>query len=91
METYRETLRDGVEEQWRNLGAVAQVISEVALEFDGEDPALPELRSMLDHTREKLAGLHDDAQRYVGPFELPDATEGEVAWVHRIVERELEG
>ena len=43
---------------------------------------------MLDHTREKLTGLHDDAQRYVGPFELPEATEDEVAWVHRIVERE---
>ena len=85
--TYRETLRDGVEEHWGNLGAVAQVISEVALEFDGEDPALPELRSMLDHITEKLAGLHEDAQRYVGPFELPEATEDEVAWVRRIVER----
>ena len=88
VETYRETLRDGVEGQWRNLGAVAQVISEVALEFGGEDPALPELRSMLDHMREKLTGLHEDAGRYVGPFELLEPAEDEVAWVRRIVERE---
>ena len=54
------------------------------------DPALPELRHVVDHTKAKMEGVHEEAQRYTGPFELPEAGEEDVAWVRRLVGRELE-
>ena len=34
--------------------AMKIVVEEVAVEFDGEDPAVPDVRHMLDHTTERL-------------------------------------
>ncbi len=59
-------------------------------EFDGEDPALPDVRHMLDHTTERLVDLHKDAQTYVEPFELGEPDEETLAEVRRLVEREVE-
>ncbi len=64
-----------------------EVAAEAAQEFDGEDPAVPEMRQVLDHCKEKLESLHEDAQRYTGPFELPSPTEEELTMVREIVER----
>ena len=56
-------------------------------EFDGEDPALPEMRHVLDHCKEKLGSLHEDVQKYTGPFELPSPTEDELSMVRETAER----
>ncbi len=61
---------------------------EKLLEFGGEDPALPEMRHVLDHCEEKLKELHQETQRYSGPFELAEPVEDEVAWVQQLVEAE---
>lgn len=42
---------------------------------------------ILDHTTEKLRELHKDAQQYTGPFELPEATEDDLASMRETVER----
>ena len=65
-----------------------QNIEAVAVEFDGEDPAIPELRHVLTHSHEKLIDLHEETQRYTGPFELVEPDEEELAWVREIMERE---
>ena len=85
---HKERMRSGVEEQWKQLLALEQVVSEVRVKFDGEDPALPVLREVLDGSREKLEELHGETQKYVGPFELPEPGDGEVAWVRELAERQ---
>ena len=85
---HKERMRSGVEEQWRLLGAVEPVVGEVAVEFDGDDPALPVLRQVLDHSREKLEELHGETERFTGPFELPEPDEEDVAFVREIAERQ---
>ena len=87
VEVHRGFLRDGICEQWRMLSAVCQVAVEAAEEFDGEDPAVPEMRHVLDHSREKLESLHEDVQKYTGPFELPSPTEDELSMVRETAER----
>ena len=49
---------------------------------------LPVLRHVLDHSREKLEGLHGETERYSGPFELPEPDDEEVALVREIAERQ---
>lgn len=46
-----------------------------------------EWRHVLDHTTEKLRDLHEDAQKYTGPFELPEPTDDDLASMREIVER----
>ena len=87
---HKELIRGGIEEQWRQLEAMGIVVAEVAAEFGGEDPAVPDVRHMLDHTTERLVDLHKDAQIYVEPFELGEPGEEDVAAMRDQVERELE-
>ena len=88
VDVHKKLLRSGVVDQWRLLGAVEQNIGEVAAQFDGEDPAIPELRHVLDHSKERLIDLHKETQRYTGPFELAEPDEEELAWVREIMGRE---
>ena len=83
---HKEQLKAGIDEHWAKHSAVEQVALEVAQEFGGEDPALPEMRHVLDHCDEKLEELHQETQRYTGPFELREPLEDEVAWVRQLVE-----
>ena len=86
---HKELIREGIEEQWRQLEAMRIVVEDVASEFDGEDPAVPDVRHLLDHTTERLVDLHKDAQTYVEPFELGEPGEGDIASMREQVEREL--
>ena len=90
VELHKEQMRKGIEEQWRQLQAMQVVVNEVAADFDGEDPSVPDVRHMLDHATERLADLHKDAQTYVEPFELPEPGEETVAEVRKLVEREVD-
>ena len=87
---HKELIREGIEEQWRQIEAMRIVVEGVAEEFDGEDPAVPDVRHMLDHTNERLVDLHKDAQTYVESFELGEPSEEDVAAMREQVERELE-
>ena len=61
----------------------------MAEEFDGEDPLLPDLRQMVEFTRAGLTDLHEEAQRYTGPFDLITCTEAHLKFVRRLVERDF--
>jgi hypothetical protein len=86
VELHKGILREGIERQWRQLRAV-EVIGGEAEEAFGEDPCVPEVRHKIGHTRERLADLHGEAQAYLGPFELPEPDEDEVAEVRAVAER----
>ncbi len=45
------------------------------------------MRHVLDHCEEKLKELHQETQRYSGPFDLPEAGEDEVTSMLEVVER----
>ena len=61
-------------------------MSEVRAKFDGEDPALPVLRDVLDGSREKLQEMHGETERYTGPFELPEADAAQLSSVRGVAE-----
>jgi len=65
-------LREGITACWRQLRAAEVVIAAGAEEFGGEDPLDPALRNVLDGMRQDLVGLHGDAQKYTGAFDLPE-------------------
>lgn len=90
VELQKEQIREGIEEPWRQLQAMQVVVNEVTVEFDGEDPAVPDVRHMLDHSTERLVDVHQSAQTYVEPFELPEPGEAEIAAMRQHLERELE-
>ena len=86
VELHKGILREGIERQWRQLRAMEVVVGEAEEAF-GEDPCVPDVRHKIDHTRERLADLHGEAQAYLGPFELPEPDEDEVAEVRAVAER----
>jgi hypothetical protein len=59
------------------------VLEEVAAEFDREGPLHPRVRDALDEARQQLEELVDDVQRRVGPFDLPEPDEEELATLRR--------
>jgi hypothetical protein len=80
----REALREGLAAVWSSLHAADLVIAEAAPEFDGEDPARPELRHILDHGLERLRDFKEQVHLYVGPVELPEPDEDLLAKIRRL-------
>jgi len=80
-------LREGIELRWRELLGVEQVLEEMAAEFDGEDPARPRERQALTEGKEELKELHEQAQEYVGPFDLPGPDEDEMEQMREAILR----
>ncbi len=83
---HKERLQAGIEEHWSMLLALKQVVSEVGAKFDGEDPALPVIRHVLDHSREKLEEMHGETERYTGPFDLPEPDAAQLSSVRGVAE-----
>ncbi len=84
------SLRDGTEECWRPLRAIEVAVGAIEVEFDGEDPLLPDARDMLHDIRKELEDLHKQVQAYVGNFALPEPDENAVAVVRKVVSTEAE-
>jgi hypothetical protein len=74
-DVHKDVLREGIAEQARYVRAVEIVISEVAAEFGGEDPALPRMRDLIDGATKRLDEAREEAERYTGPLAVgePDA------------------
>jgi len=89
VELHKGILREGLEEQWRKLQAVELLVAEAQEAFDGEDPCVPQVRHTLDHTKERLADLRESLLAYLGPFDLPEPDEDDVAELRELYEREL--
>jgi hypothetical protein len=69
-----------------NKRDAAIVVAEAEKAFE-EDPCVPDVRHTLDHTRERLADLHESVRGFVGPFELPEPSEETLANVRALYER----
>ena len=74
-EDLAEHIRDDIQVLWQEVQALKAVLKEVAENFSGEDPALPELRRILDDTGGELEKLRPLAETYAGPFELPEPSQ----------------
>lgn len=74
-DVHKDVLRESLAEQGRYLRTVEIVVGEVAEEFDGEDPALPRIRELLDGAAQRLEEARREAERYLGPLAAgePDA------------------
>jgi hypothetical protein len=81
----KEALREGLPGVWSHLRAADLVIGEIAPDFDGEDPARPELRHILDHGLARLKEFQEQVELYVGPLELPEPDEELLAKLRRLV------
>jgi hypothetical protein len=84
-------LREGLELRWRELLTVEQVLEEIAAEFDGEDPTRPQERRAITEGKEQLKELHEQAQKYTGPFDLPGPSEEELEQWREAIRRAGEG
>ncbi|HXF51199.1 MAG TPA: hypothetical protein VNM43_05925 [Dehalococcoidia bacterium] len=71
--TLVDRLREGVRAKWQELRALEVVLEEVRGEFEGEDPAPPAVRGMLDNVRAALLRLQADLEPLAGPIDLPRA------------------
>jgi hypothetical protein len=65
-------LRRDMRARWIELRAVETVLKEVAGEFDGEDPADPTIRDMLEDMRRELEELAETLQVRIGKLDLPE-------------------
>jgi len=79
-------LIEGIQEHHRWLRAIDLVVAEVASEFGGEDPLVPDLRDTLDKTRHRLEDVRREVQGYVGEIEMPDPGEDELEMVRGVLE-----
>ena len=84
-----ETLREGVPGCWQFLRAVESVLDGVADDF-GDDPLLPDVRSVLDGTRRQLQSVHEGVQGYTGAFELPEPGEDELGKLKGFLDRAVQ-
>jgi hypothetical protein len=65
------------------------MLDEVAEDF-GEDPLLPDVRSVLDGTRGQLQSLYEGVQGYTGAFELPEPGEDELGKLKGFLDRAVQ-
>jgi len=65
------SLREELVLLWQDLRAIDSVVSSVSLEFDGDDPLRPVMRSIVEKTRGSLTQLHE-LLSLRGPFDLPE-------------------
>ena len=63
-------LVEGVAMRWRELGALDEVLDEIADEVDGEDVLHPDARELFERMREQIQKLHSDLAAYGKSCEL---------------------
>jgi hypothetical protein len=84
-------IREETRERWQELLAAETLFEEAAAEFDGEDPALPEVRQALQEARCWLEELVAEIQERVGPVDLDEGAEERNAELRAAVERLVGG
>ena len=89
MAALRERLREDTPWCWQEVRAVETVLEEVAKEFNGEDPLLPPVRSVLDLAHKELAELPQFLDMLDAEVELTEPDEERVAQLReRLLGRE---
>jgi hypothetical protein len=81
----RRLLREGIEEQWRHLRAVEIAVAEVRAAFEDEDPRVPTVAHLFDHSKERLLDAYEGSKDYLDAFELPDPDDELLARIRRLV------
>ena len=84
-----ERLRTGIKCQGQEIRAVEILTAEVAAEFDGEDPMMPELRAVFDQAKAELTGIAETLARFGIESDLPEPDEDVLDRVRLVVHREL--
>ena len=84
-------IREETRERWQEVLAAERVIEEAAAEFDGEDPALPDVRQALQETRCRLDELVPEIQKRLGPADLEEGAEERIADLRAALERLVGG
>jgi hypothetical protein len=82
-------IRANLRENWRELRAIKERVAAITEEFDGEDVLHPRVRTNLDKAKATMIDLHENVQKYTGPFDLPEPDEELRATVENIVEHEV--
>ncbi len=80
-----QRVKDRTIQYWLDLRAIEIVCAQAAEEFDGEDPAIPEVRAIVAWIRPELIGLHQKATTIYGQkFELAEPDDLRVEAIRRI-------
>jgi hypothetical protein len=81
----KESLADGIAENWRQVRAVEAVVEEAREEFGGEDPWVPFLRSKLDEAKTLLEEMHERLDELGVATELPELSDADLVVPRRIM------
>jgi hypothetical protein len=82
----RDRLKRQIVEYWVDLRGIEILIAEAAEEF-GEDPALPEIRRIIDWMHQELLELRDQLKASHGKeIELPEPTEERIAMLRKLAQ-----
>lgn len=80
-----DRLKDGWLDRYSEMLAIEVFLAEAAEAFDGEDPAIPEVRAILDWIRPELEELHAGLRnRYRVDVALPELEPARLADIKRI-------
>jgi hypothetical protein len=74
----KETLAEGIAENWRQVRAVEAVVEEAKEEFGGEDPCVPFIRSKLDEAKALLEEMHERLDELGIETELPEINDADL-------------
>ena len=85
-ELHKQVLREGVPEQGGLLRAAELAVAEVGEAFGGGDPALPDVRRLIDRAEEQLVELRKAAEGFTGPLAVAEPDDELVDKVWRLVE-----
>jgi hypothetical protein len=80
-----DRLRDGWIDRYSEMLAIEAFLTEAAEAFDGEDPAIPEVRAILDWMRPELEELHATLRdRYRVDVALPELDPERLAVIQKV-------
>lgn len=82
-----QVLRERIACRYRELRAAEIVISEVAAEFEIDDPLVPPVRRTLETAKEDIEDVRSGLRHYLGDIDLAEPDESDVASIRKIMER----
>jgi hypothetical protein len=82
----KKSIRESIRSCWAEIEAIQTIIQETREEFDGEDPACPELRKLLDDTTKQLEELHEESKKLVGDYRLPKPRDEQKSLMRELVD-----
>ncbi len=91
VEALTTRIREETRQRWGEVLATEKVFEEVAVEFDGEDPLLPDVRCILDDVKREIEELGQDIQERLGPLDFGEPDEETLDKLRAVVEQTAPG